>query len=321
MSLPDTTTLIILLSGLCAFVSVLAIGLQLLQRDQLNDRLKMVAERRRELSARQREALAGKGSRFQLQRHVGLMKSVLDRLRMQTQLENKELRAQLAQAGWRRPSAVVAFVFAKVVLPLALLGLGLLYFSAHPYFSTWPWQQRVGVALVAGLFGSALPGLMLKNTIQKRQQSLTRAFPDALDLMVICVEAGLSIEGAFQRVVEEMAASAPVLAEEIALTGAELAFLSDRRQAYENLTERTGLPAIKSLCTALMQSERYGTPVSVALRVLSHENREARMSAAEKKAAALPAKLTVPMIIFFLPVLFMVIIGPAAIRVMEIMGK
>ncbi|HVI52622.1 MAG TPA: type II secretion system F family protein [Candidatus Sulfotelmatobacter sp.] len=319
--MPNLTTMIVMLSALGAFVSVLAVGLQLLQRDQLNERLKMVAERRRELSARQREALQGKGSRFQLQRHVGLMKSMLDRLRMQNLLENKEMKAKLAQAGWRRPSAAVAFVFARVALPLVMVGLGMLYLSANPIFAAWPLQLRLLAALACGLFGTMLPNILLTNTIQKRQKALSRSFPDALDLMVICVEAGLSIEGAFQRVVEEMSATAPVLAEEIALTSAELAFLSERKAAYENFSDRTGLPAIKSLCTALAQSERYGTPVSVALRVLSHENREARMSAAEKKAAALPAKLTVPMIVFFLPVLFMVIIGPAGIRVAEIMGK
>lgn len=316
MTLPGTTTLIVMLSGLCAFVSVLAVGLQLLSRDQLNERLKMVAERRRELSARRKQALEPKGSRFQLKRHVGLMKSVLNRLKMQNLLESKELRGKLAQAGWRKPSAVVIFLFAKVAVPLGLLSFSMLYLSANPVFAHWTWQQRLLIALAGALSGAYLPAVMLKNSILKRQKALTRAFPDALDLMVICVEAGLSVEGAFQKVVEEMAASAPVLAEEIALTSAELAFLSDRRAAYDNLTERTGLPAIKSLCTALLQSERYGTPVSVALRVLSHENREARMAAAEKKAAALPAKLTVPMIIFFLPVLFLVIIGPAVISLM-----
>jgi tight adherence protein C len=316
MTLPGTTTLIVMLSGLCAFVSVLAVGLQLLSRDQLNERLKMVAERRRELSARRKEALEPKGSRFQLKRHVGLMKSVLNRLKMQNLLESKELRGKLAQAGWRKPSAAVMFLFAKVAMPLALLSFSMLYLSANPLFAHWTWQQRLLAALAGSLSSAYLPAVMLKNSILKRQKALTRAFPDALDLMVICVEAGLSVEGAFQKVVEEMAASAPVLAEEIALTSAELAFLSDRRAAYDNLTERTGLPAIKSLCTALVQSERYGTPVSVALRVLSHENREARMAAAEKKAAALPAKLTVPMIVFFLPVLFLVIIGPAVISLM-----
>ena len=316
MTLPGTTTLIVMLSGLCAFVSVLSVGLQLLSRDQLNERLKMVAERRRELSARRKEALEPKGSRFQLKRHVGLMKSVLNRLKMQNLLESKELRGKLAQAGWRKPSAAVMFLFAKVAMPLALLSFSMLYLSANPLFAHWTWQQRLLAALAGSLSSAYLPAVMLKNSILKRQKALTRAFPDALDLMVICVEAGLSVEGAFQKVVEEMAASAPVLAEEIALTSAELAFLSDRRAAYDNLTERTGLPAIKSLCTALVQSERYGTPVSVALRVLSHENREARMAAAEKKAAALPAKLTVPMIVFFLPVLFLVIIGPAVISLM-----
>ncbi len=164
-----------------------------------------------------------------------------------------------------------------------------------------------------------LPSLLLSNAIQKRQKILRRAFPDTLDLMVICVESGLSIEATFQRVTEEIVESAPPLAEEIALTSAELAFLGDRRLAYDNLAERTGLPGFKSLCTTLLQSERYGTPLAVALRVLSQENRETRMAAAEKKAAMLPAKLTVPMIVFFLPVLFMIIIGPAAIQVSRLM--
>lgn len=315
----DLSTMIILLAGLGAFVSVLAVGLQLLQRDQLNDRMKAVAERRRELSTRQREALQNKGSRFQLTRHVGLMKSLLGRLRLQTMLDDKDLRAKLAQAGWRRPSAAVGFVFARIAGPLIFAVVALLYVSSNPAFSQWPVATKAMVCLGCATFGAYLPNVMLSNTITKRQFALSRAFPDALDLMVICVESGLSIEGTFQKVVEELAPSAPILAEEIALTSAELAFLGDRRSAYENLTDRTGLPAIKSLCTALLQSERYGTPVSVALRVLSHENRETRMSAAEKKAASLPAKLTVPMIIFFLPVLFMVIIGPAAIRVSQIM--
>jgi tight adherence protein C len=146
---------------------------------------------------------------------------------------------------------------------------------------------------------------------------MTATFPDMLDLLVICVEAGLSIEAAFTRVTEEIADSSPVLAEEIGLTSAELTFLGDRSKAYANLSARTGLPAAKSLATALIQSERYGTPVSVALKVLAQENRDDRMAKAEKKAGALPAQLTVPMIVFFLPVLFLVIIGPAIIQMMK----
>jgi tight adherence protein C len=315
---PDIATMIVLFASFGAFLSVLAIGMPFFRRDLLGDRLKVVARRRQELSERQRANLARRGTRFQARRHVGLMRAVLNRLKLQNMLDDKTLRAKLALAGWRRQSAAVGFVFARIALPIVMLLVALLYLS-NPAYAMWQMSTKLLVCLVAAVFGAYLPNLLLSNTITKRQQKLSRAFPDALDLMVICVEAGVSVEAAFQRVTEEMAASAPIIAEEIALTSAELAFLGDRRQAYENLSERTGLPAIKSLCTALMQAERYGTPVSVALRVLSQESRETRMSAAEKKAASLPAKLTVPMIIFFLPVLFMVIIGPAAIRVSHIL--
>ena len=180
-------------------------------------------------------------------------------------------------------------------------------------------MNRALILVGAMTVGAYLPKIMLANAIQKRQFAVARAFPDALDLMVICVDAGLSVESSLGRVVEELGMTAPELAEEFALTSAELAFLGDRRHAWENLAERTGLPQVKSLSTTLLQSEKYGTPVSQALKVLGQENRETRMSNAEKKAAALPAKLTVPMIVFFLPVLFMVIAGPAAIQVSGIM--
>ncbi len=320
MTLPNLSTIVIGLAALGAFVSVLAAGLPFLQRDGLASRLKAVAERRHELSAKQRAALQGRGARFQAKRHVGLMKAVLDRLKLQNLLDNKALRARLAQAGWRQQEAAVILVFARIAVPVVMIVLALLYLST-PGFADWRATGKLVVCVLSGAFGAYLPNLLLTNAITKRQQALTRAFPNALDLMVICVEAGSSIEAAFQRVTEEMADSAPAIAEEIALTSAELAFLGDRRQAYDNLADRTGLPAVKSLCTALVQTERYGTPVSVALRVLSQENREARMAVAEKKAAALPAKLTVPMIIFFLPVLFMVIIGPAAIQVSRVVGN
>jgi tight adherence protein C len=171
------------------------------------------------------------------------------------------------------------------------------------------------VMAAAAVIGFFFPNIIVSNAIQKRQQELTRSFPDALDLLVICVEAGLSIEAAFSRVADEIAEACPPLAEELGLTTAELAFLGDRRQAFENLSDRTGLEGTKSLATSLIQAEKYGTPVALALRVLSQENREARMSKAEKKAGALPAQLTVPMILFFLPALFVVLIGPAIIQV------
>jgi tight adherence protein C len=273
-----------------------------------------------ELSARQRALLQEKSTRFQPRRHVGLMRQVLDRMKLQSLIEDRSLRAKLAQAGWRRSSAAVVYVFARVAVPICVTGVALLYFSA-PAYAKIAFQLRLCYAVLAGISLAYLPSLLLANAIQKRQKDLARAFPDALDLMVICVESGQSIEATFQRVTEEMVGSAPALAEEIALASAELAFLGDRRAAYGNLADRTGLQSVKSLTTALIQSERYGTPLSLALRVLSQENREARMSAAEKKAAALPAKLTVPMIVFFLPVLFMIIIGPAAIQISHILHR
>ncbi len=181
-----------------------------------------------------------------------------------------------------------------------------------------PTVVKVGICIAAAYFGMHAPYLFLKNKIQNRQLSIKRAFPDALDLLLICVESGMSIETAFRRVSQEIGTQSIPLAEELTLTTAELSYLQDRRQAYENLSRRTDLDGVRGVCVALQQAERYGTPLGQALRVMAQENRDMRMSEAEKKAAALPPKLTVPMILFFLPVLFVVILGPAAIRVMEL---
>jgi len=177
-----------------------------------------------------------------------------------------------------------------------------------------PMTIKVGICLLAAYLGLQLPMLFLKNAISKRQLSIRRAFPDALDLLLICVESGMSIEMAFRKVSGEIGSQSIPLAEEFTLTTAELSYLQDRKVAYENLARRTGLDGVKSVCLALQQSERYGTPLGSALRVMAQENRDMRMSAAEKKAAALPPKLTVPMILFFLPVLFVVILGPTYIK-------
>jgi tight adherence protein C len=177
---------------------------------------------------------------------------------------------------------------------------------------------KVAISIGAAYFGMLSPNLFLRNQIQRRQASIKRAFPDALDLLLICVESGMAIEPSFRKVSEEIGTQSIPLVEELALTTAELSFLPDRRQAYENLARRTGLEGVKAVCLALQQAERYGTPLGTTMRVLAQENRDMRMSEAEKKAAGLPPKLTVPMILFFLPVLFVVILGPAAIRVMEL---
>jgi tight adherence protein C len=181
-----------------------------------------------------------------------------------------------------------------------------------------PATIKVGICIAATYFGMQLPLLLLKNKIQRRQLSIKRAFPDTLDLLLICVESGMSIEASFRKVSDEVGSQSVALAEELMLTTAELSYLPDRRQAYENLARRTDLAGVKSVCMALQQAERYGTPLGTMFRVMAQENRDMRMSEAEKKAAALPPKLTVPMILFFLPVLFIVILGPAAIKVMAL---
>jgi tight adherence protein C len=181
-----------------------------------------------------------------------------------------------------------------------------------------PTLIKLGIGIGAAYFGMLSPNLYLKNKITRRQASIKRAFPDALDLLLICIESGMSVEAAFQKVSDEVGTQSVELAEEFTLTTAELSYLPDRRQAYDNLAQRVGLEGVKAVCLALQQAERYGTPLGTTMRVLAQENRDMRMSEAEKKAAALPPKLTVPMILFFLPVLFIVILGPAAIKVMAI---
>ncbi len=176
---------------------------------------------------------------------------------------------------------------------------------------------KLGICIAAAYLGLQAPMLFLKNAISKRQLSIKRAFPDALDLLLICIESGMSVEVAFRKVATEIASQSMALSEEFALTTAELSYLQDRKVAYENLAKRTGLEGVKSVCLALMQSERYGTPLGQSLRVMAQENRDMRMTEAEKKAAALPPKLTVPMILFFLPCLFIVILGPTYIKITD----
>ncbi|MFN3077120.1 MAG: type II secretion system F family protein [Alphaproteobacteria bacterium] len=313
----NSDTLITVLAAVGAFLSVLAVGLPLIERDTLSSRLKAVAARREELSRQQKARLQSeqRGARFQPKRHVDLMRGVLARFRMQDVIASKSLKMRLAQAGWRGQAAAVTFGFTRLVMPMVTLTLAAIVLFLGK--NTLAPPVRLLGTLGAGYVGYYLPMVFLSNAVQRRQKLIQDAFPDALDLLSICVEAGLSVEAAFNRVAEEIGDRSPEIAEEFGLTTAELAFLGDRRQAYDGLAERTGLASTKSLATALVQSEKYGTPVTVSLRVLAQENRENRMSKAEKKAGALPAQLTVPMIVFFLPVLFIVIIGPTIITIIK----
>lgn len=313
----DISLVITFIVFAAAFGTIVLIALPFMQRGRMTSRLKSVTQHRQELSDRQAASLQQpqRTARARQKRHVEILKSLLDRLNLKEKLQAKALRAQLYRAGFRSQAAPVIYISSSLIGPVALPAAAYAYLSVvMPTLAT----VRFLMALVAAAaFGFFAPRLYVSNAAANRQKAMTRAFPDALDLLVICVEAGLSLEGAVARVTEEMAASAPEMAEEVGLLGAELAFLGDRRQAYENFADRTGLESAKALATTLIQAERYGTSIAVGLRVLSQENRDARLSAAEKKAAALPAQLTVPMIIFFLPVLFVVIAVPAAIQIMN----
>jgi tight adherence protein C len=227
------------------------------------------------------------------------------------------VRAKLVEAGYRGQGPYVVFLFFRLVAPVAMLCASLAYVFLIVQLDI-AWTLKLGICIGATYLGMQLPNLFINNRIQRRQASINRGFPDALDLLLICVESGMSLEIAFKRVSEEVGAQSIELAEEFTLATAELSYLPDRRQSFENLAKRVPLEGVKSLCMALQQSERFGTPMAATLRVLAQENRDQRMTAAEKKAAALPPQLTVPMIVFFLPVLFIVILGPAIIKVMAL---
>jgi tight adherence protein C len=312
----DLPTVIVLVAFIAAFASVMAVATPFLQNDKFAARRKAVAFKRDELQIQQREGF-NQRRRLQPTRSESAMRNVIKQLRLGDMLEQKDLKRRLIQGGMRTNSAPVTFTFVRLAMPI---GLGVLaFFYCVSLFPEWSITAKLITGAVGAAIGWLLPTIYLTNAVQKRQKILMRALPDALDLMVICVESGMSIEAAFNKVSEEMAESAPLMAEDIGMTAAELAYLGDRRAAYENLAERTGLPTFRSLTTTLLQSEKYGTPIATGLRVIAQENRDQRLNAAEKKAAALPAQLTVPMIIFFLPVLFIVIAGPAGIQVSQLM--
>jgi tight adherence protein C len=310
--------LVTLFSGVAAFATILTLGLPYMQGDALDARMKAVADRREELRQRQRESLAQSGRRGQLRSEpIGFMKALLNNLKLEKILESPGMKEKLARAGWRGQAPLVTFMFFRFLMPPVLLIGAYIYLFGIAHL-TWPWAAKLAAGLGAGVLGYFVPDIFVSNRIQARRDSIMRAFPDALDLLLICVESGMSIESAFNRVAAEVGTQSVELAEEFGLTTAELSYLPDRKMAFQNLAERCGHPGVKAVAAALIQSEKYGTPMGQALRVTAQENREMRMSEAERKAHALPAKLTVPMIVFFLPCLFVVILGPAAIKIMAL---
>jgi tight adherence protein C len=313
----DPKTLTVIFAAIAAGATVITLAMPLLVSDTLPKRMKAVALEREKIRQRERERLA-QGDKLSLRQSPKMyMKTIVDNFNLKKWVGQEEARTKLVQAGYRGQAPYVTYLFFRMTMPVVMLVAALFYIFVVLNLD-YPPLMKIGMSIGAAYFGMQSPNLFLKNKIQRRQQSIKRAFPDALDLLLICVESGMSVEAAFRKVSEEIGSQSVALAEEFTLTTAELSYLPDRRQAYENLGQRTGVEGVKAVCLALQQAERYGTPLAATMRIMAQENRDMRMSEAEKKAASLPPKLTVPMIVFFLPVLFIVILGPAAIRVMAL---
>lgn len=309
---------VMVLSAVAAFATVATLALPYLRGDRLNTRLKYVGSERDKLRAQRLAQLAEEDRQGRLRTQPrGFMMQVVDQLNLRKLLETESTREKLKMAGLRGQAPVVAFLFFRVAMPIVSFIGAFAYLFLVKDYELAP-LARLAIATGAAYAGFYLPNVFVSNLIQRRQASIKRSFPDALDLMLICVQAGMSVEAAMAKVAQEISARSIELAEEFSLTTAELSYLPERRLAFENLGKRTGLPGVKAVGMSLIQAERYGTPVGQALRVMAQENRDMRMAEAEKKAAALPPKLTVPMILFFLPVLFIVILGPAYIKVMAV---
>jgi len=311
----NPTFVVTVLTAICAFATVLTIAMPMVARDRMNHRMRVMAIEREKMRASRLAEVGNKDRQSPKLRMVskGFMQDMVDQFNLSQMFDNDELRTKLRRAGLRGQGPIVAYMFFRVVAPLIVFAVALFYLFVVGALA-YPPLIKLLIALGAAFVGSYLPSLFIENLSQKRQQAIREVFPDALDMLLICVQSGMSVEAAFGRVSKEIAGQSMELAEELSLTTAELSYLQDRRQGFENLAKRTGIPGVKAVTTALIQAERYGTPIGQALRVMAKENRDIRQSEAEKKAAALPPKLTVPMILFFLPVLFVVILGPAAIR-------
>jgi tight adherence protein C len=317
-ALVDPQLIVMVLAAVAAFATVTSFVLPLLSNDRLGSRMKYVAGERDRLRAERIAQLAQDQRQAKLRTDPkSFMKGVVERLNLRKALETESTRERLKMAGMRGQAPVVAFLFFRAIMPIVTFALTFFYLFFWDKHNLAP-LLRLALSIGGAYVGFYLPNIFIHNLIQRRQKSIKRVFPDALDLLLICVQAGMSVESAMNKVSKEIGSRSSELAEEFGLTTAELSYLQERRQAYENLGKRTGLSVVKAVGTSLIQAERYGTAIGQALRVLAKESRDMRMAEAERKAAALPPKLTVPMILFFLPVLFIVILGPAFIQVMAI---
>lgn len=306
--------IVVLLSSLAAAVSFVAFALPFLGKEQKKERYRSVIEKRRKaLMEQNREQMVGRG-KAQQQRSARESMVVFFKVQQMLGEMGDKVRAEMLQAGMRNPDAPIKFMIARTVLPILFMILGMLYISGKEEETSN--FMTLAILLGGAFIGYKLPGLIVKNQTQKRMQEMNITFPDALDMMLICVQGGIGLEQTVARIAEEIADHSETLAEELGILSAEMAMLSDRRSALQDFAKRVGSGSAKTFASTLVQAEQYGTSVSQALRVMSEELREQRMALAEQKAASLPPKLTVPMILFFLPVLFVVILGPAILQFM-----
>ena len=310
----DVRFVSMVLAAIAASATAYTLVMPLFAGEGLSKRMKAVASERERIRQRERERLTKNDKVSLRQSPKQLVSKVVNDFNLGKWLAQEAALEKLTMAGYRGHAPYVTFLFFRLVAPIMLFVCAVLYVFVISHMEK-SLPIKIGMCLGAAYLGLQAPMIFLKNAISKRQLSIKRAFPDALDLLLICIESGMSIETAFRKVSTEIVTQSIALSEEFTLTTAELSYLQDRKVAYENLAKRTGLEGVKSVCLALQQSERYGTPLGQSLRVMAQENRDMRMNEAEKKAAALPPKLTVPMILFFLPVLFVVILGPTGIKV------
>jgi tight adherence protein C len=317
-ALVDPRNLLTALIAVLTFATLFTLFGAMTGGAKLEGRMKAVAERKEELKRRSRQQIAQQAQQGSALRQTdaGFKKRVVDRLNLAKMLEDTKVADNLAQAGYRGPRPITTFYFFRFTMPFVMAIFVAIYLFFINDFGL-PGMSRIAAVVGGFVLGFYLPNLYISNRAAKRRQSIVQAFPDSLDLLLICVESGMSIEAAIQKVGAEIGGQSIDLAEEFTLLSAELSYLPERRMAYDGFAKRTNHPGVKSVATAMIQSEKYGTQLGQALRVMAKENRELRLSAAEKKAAALPAKLTVPMIVFFLPVLFVVILGPAIIKIQD----
>ncbi len=313
--LADPHFLAVVMAAVGSAATVVAAAMPWLQPDTLARRIKAVSTERERIRARERERLLAAESRSTLRaKPTGLVKQLVESLNLSSWLSTESAKTQLAMAGYRGAGAEYVFLAFRLLAPIAFFVIAAIYIFLILHWDK-PIIVKIGAAIFAAYLGIKAPELFLRNTIFKRKKQLERAYPNTLDLMLICVESGMSIELAARKVSQEIGVESIAMAEELTLLAAEMSYLAERRMAFENFGARTGLESIRSLITVLSQSERYGTPLGASLRILAQESRDQRMNAAEKKAAALPPTLTVPMILFFLPGLFAAILTPAAIQI------